>query len=479
MKEKNKFILTSITFISLTVLYNKYLFNPPYWDAIQGAFYQALWLLKNNFNYIKLYHEPGYLSGGANIYYLNILPFFYAVLYKLFSPLTIFFILHILNILCSSIIIVLFYILSRKYLSRLNSTLFCVACLSNPIFSSQTATINMELFLGMGFAFSLYYFNENKIGYAAIWCVISYFFKSTAIVLSITYAAFVTIKYFSDKIILKKRFENKLFILITPFILISFLSLLTNDSGNYLNTDIRILDFLIRFKSEIRNHFPSIGITLIIFSVLIVINIFKRILNNVFLNLLIIFIIGFIGAYLFCFYPLPRYITSIIFPLFLTLGLLLKFYPKCLSLIYVLVIIYNCIGYNGRFLPALHPYASRAGGNLERSWEFMADLESNINICNFLENKYFESKIGVTKVFYFMLTNAELGYVCKPLPNIFLLSDNFFDNFKLNNSFENDTLFLYAPHYQTIPELNKNTKFIFIDKSLKGTPVFLFKQNKI
>ncbi|MBN2144770.1 MAG: hypothetical protein JW774_09120 [Candidatus Aureabacteria bacterium] len=469
------FLFISVTLILLTAN-GEYLFDPPYWDAQGGSFLQAAWLIENSFDYLWLFHEKGYMQGGPNVYYLNIVPLLYAVFLIFIKPALVFFILHLLNIFCTAVTCVVFYRIARSVFSSGLSVLFCFACLLNPILSGQTAGINMELYLLLFSALSIYCFHVGKYPLAVILCISAYFFKSSAIILGMAYGVFYLAE--SVKSLLKKEKPSFPYTLCLPVFIMVILSFVSSDSDRYFSQS-NLMEKISRFQEEIVHHFPDQGLILALIIVTAVYYFFKHGLKNSFMNFLLIYTLGCYAAYSNCFWPLPRYTASYIFPAFLCSGFLLAktFRNQLMAfLLFSSLSIFGMMNQHGKFLPKLHPQISRAGANLERSREYLTDLEANIRTCRFIENNYADAEIGVSRNFYWMLTNPFLGYVTRTVEKAFILSSDYFQSeaFDLKNA---DTLYLYAPHFIRPPELNDHFQILYVDQSLEGTPVVLFKKS--
>src|SRR5688572_6089641 len=51
------------------------LLDPPYWDALMGAFPQGVWLARNGFDVARLLtEEPVFTEGGPNVYPFSVYP---------------------------------------------------------------------------------------------------------------------------------------------------------------------------------------------------------------------------------------------------------------------------------------------------------------------------------------------------------------------------------------------------------------------
>jgi len=456
-------VIAPILFLVLFFFNFKYLFNPPYWDAIFGAFHQAVWLVKNNFDYFKLYSEPGYGELGPNIYYFNLVPLLYGILLYFLDHRLVFFILHVLNILSITFIIIIFYNISKKYHDSLTSILLSLAIFTHPIITGQIKSLNMELYLTVFILLSLFYFLNHNYLKASLMCIVAYFLKSSAIILALSYFLLFFIQIF----ISRKKIKNKI-VLCFPLFLITIFEFLDPSPITYKYNSLSSIWHVIQFHYTF--IFPFIIIVLCLIVFLSILQIFIK--NFDFFSshlILYLFVFGFWMSYFMFYWPLPRYIIYIISPTFLLFSLLLKPYFRIFHIIFVLIVFANIFNQNGNLLHPFPNHVSRHGSFLERSNEYLKDLEQNQKLAWFLESNDFDRPLKLTKFFYLAFSDQRFGYVNKNISHRILLN--------YNNPFKFDPInpiFVYVPDLIMPPSKAIIKTILYLDNSLNGYPLIVF-----
>ena len=83
---------------------------PSYGDSASGPMMEAVWLLQNNFDFIKLSQQPLFIIGGPKAYLFSIYPAFQALLMKLTpSPQAFLVVNHGITYVMSAAIMALFF----------------------------------------------------------------------------------------------------------------------------------------------------------------------------------------------------------------------------------------------------------------------------------------------------------------------------------------------------------------------------------
>ena len=132
--------------------------------------------------------------------------------------------------------------------------------------------------------------------------------------------------------------------------------------------------------------------------------------------LLTVYFGGFILAYFNHELPLPRYLVILIMPLSL---LLFTHLPRRMGFwTGVVLIVLQLLNLWGAFYPELKS-TTRSGACLERSREYLLDLDANRQLCRWLESNIGNNAIVAQWPFAQMLTAPELRYVSQPLPRVY------------------------------------------------------------
>ena len=153
--------------------------------------------------------------------------------------------------------------------------------------------------------------------------------------------------------------------------------------------------------------------------------------HRAFMEMLALFLGGF--AVSFCLYQLPlaRYWVMMIFPLTSFIAILAARFRRSSMLFALALIVWNGLNQYGRFLPAL---PDRSGHLLERSREFLKDLDANRFLCHKLEADFFNAPIVAKTPYAEMLTTPEFGYVQAALPTV--IAADYFARFGKSADFQ-------------------------------------------
>ncbi|MFA5088706.1 MAG: hypothetical protein WC552_06700 [Candidatus Omnitrophota bacterium] len=160
------------------------LFFPPYGDAIGGPFAEGVWLFRNGFNYLGLFHEPRYIDGGPSVYVFSIYPTYLAILMAVFRSSRCFLVVnHLLVFAFAAVIAALFRSILLRIFTPKTSLLLVIFFLSLPLFHSQVEAINMEMFLLFLVMSSVYSLINGKIQTASFWAVAAAFTKGYGVII--------------------------------------------------------------------------------------------------------------------------------------------------------------------------------------------------------------------------------------------------------------------------------------------------------
>ena len=469
------------------------LLDPPYWDAIFHMS-QAIWLKNNHFNYAELYHLPGYSGGGPNTNIFYLLAPLYALLLKYLTPETTFFILHIFNVSCAAITFTLFFSILRTFMPAAYAVVWCAAAVVDPIFSGQTAAIYIEMPQAAAYGAVIYSLYTKRYVHTCMWCVVAYLIKDAALIMGIALFVWFVLKtalsgFFSVETP-NTRWDLKAWPVLLAFPIFLVLIYFRPYSGYILSSNpSRVFPMFLSL-------FPNHAIMVILLFCFIVFLLLKKRWVSLLrrdetqfhiLLLMVILVSGFWTSFFLFYLPLCRYSTNIIFPMVTLFGILVFQHFRRLSLLAgILLIAFGCFNQYGTLLPVPSIARSRSGETLERSREYLFDLEANRRICRELEERFSDKKIVVKFPFAHILTIPELGYVKKPLPNIYSLgmhpmvsSSKAFSPELLNDA---DVLFLYSPNvfeYSTRPSLwpDPGDLILYQDNSLR-VPMILFERKE-
>ncbi len=155
---------------------------PPYGDSVGGPFAEGWWLAQNNFDYIGLLHQPGYAAGGPRVYFTSAFPTYLALMYKVFSSISLFLVVnHLVFFAMAAAVAACVRAMARRIFSIEVAGLLAALILSWPVFQTQAEAINMELpslFFAMFCALAL---TRGHIHRAGIFALASLIFKGSGI----------------------------------------------------------------------------------------------------------------------------------------------------------------------------------------------------------------------------------------------------------------------------------------------------------
>lgn len=486
LNPRHIFIGSLVFYLTLNIFH---LSDPPYWDAILGVYTQGVWLKNNGFDIIELSRMPGFIHGGPNLDPLLLVPVIFAFLSTQFSPPVVFCIFHVFNYLCAALAITLFYILIRKKTSPGTALLFCIVPAVNPSFSGQVAAIYIEIPALACISLSFYFLAQEKPVEASVLCVSVTFMKYIALLPAATLFT-VAIVRLSRQFYLRKTIGRKeirdMVILSLPFLIFLVLN------RRIFFNEMPESDFLSKlnlFWVRLPYLYPYLAVQIATILALLCSHLLSRthrtrLLQNeaefTLFTVMTIFFLLFWWGFLTYYNSLIRYAVIVQLPMVFLLAFLLSGHKKMSVLVACVFIMISIFNQNGQLLRPLPSNKLRSGHLLERSREYLKDLNGNRRICRFLETHYFDYPIVTKYPFSQMLTVPEFGYVKKALPNIIEMGRTStvtnvtgFDAYRQQKK-DFETLCVYSPNvYERLwgrsLRPTENDRIVFQDHSLPGT----------
>jgi len=481
-----------------------------------GPFTEGIWLLENNFNFIKLaMEELPWHMGGPRVYFITLYPSFLAVMMKIIKNQQLFLLFnHLLTIGLSSGIITIFFKILRRYISNRISFLFTILILLHPMYLSHTYAISMEIPILFFSIIAIYYFLKERFILAGVFSIISFSIKAPSIAISMSLVFLYILFYF------KRRERNHIKILcfyslpIWIYLIYEYLGSnfffgqemtqkITPFRGLYriLLYAVKWPDlfcfmllvpicFFILFKKymkthktflNLRNHLKKDEIEVISVvicgSLLILLANYKVVIPK---YLLLGFPFIFILLYRVVLRNTKKYIFYFVYSMILMFFLLnlwgdvYYFYRDMLSKVFK--------------LPQLETISSykffNVGGNLESTLAYEKDMEINIETAKFVEKNYSNKKIISNWPISHMLWHPNYGYVKNndlyviDIQKSSLFADEIFENEKITNN--DDYIWIYSKNIFSIntPEVYIPGKDILLKKIEKGTHQIIIFQRK-
>jgi len=415
-----KLLLLFMPFFLFPLLLNwQRLFDPPYWDAITGIYTQGVWLYRHHFNYAELARLPHFMEGGPNINLFYVFSPLYAILLHYFQLRFVFLFLHLLILFCAGLVAMLFFRIMHAEYSWWLALSWCLTAMLNPIWSGQTASLYVEIPLAACVAIAIYGVWKDRYILAAVGCLAGYTMKGSALIFALACAVYVLILAIGKRqhCAWAQRFRPQAWILLVPLPLMIFLNhwapvptaIVPDIWGNF-----------IYFFVKARLQYPLVAVELIGVLFFIFFKLFTSSWPQDAFTLFLTLVVGtFWLGYIFNSLPIPRYMVMIIFPLMCLLARLTAPRKSVGAFIAVTLIATSLITGHGRGFPVIPDHrGGRSGSELERSREYLIDLDSNRALCAYLETRAFEQIIVTKSPFTQMLTIPEFGYVKKALPYI-------------------------------------------------------------
>jgi hypothetical protein len=406
------FALASLFIIALN---GSRLMDPPYWDALTGVYTQGVWLYRNHFDYRMLAQLPQFNQGGPNVHLFYFFAPLFAALLHLFQPRVVFLILHLLIMTCAAGGLTIFFSILSTIVPAWLAGLWVLAAASNPIWFGQTASLYLEIPLAAMIALSIYAVWRGRYGWATVACMASYFMKSSALLYALAgavYGCFLAVRQSSRRSLL----------LILPFVAMLLLSHWAPSPSSFFWD---FAGYTLYFFQKAKFQFPLLACEFILAAVLGLYSLWsvivqkKQMEHASFMVFLAIYSFGFWLSFIIETMPLPRYSVMVVLPLTALLAFLTRERMRGSAALALLLVIGGIATQSGRLLPAIPAYrGGRSGQEVERSREYLRDLDGNRALCTFLESNYFNSPLVTKSPFTQMLTIPELGYVTHALPYV-------------------------------------------------------------
>lgn len=405
------------------------LLDPPYWDAIFGPFNQALWLRANRFDFIRLWSvEPSYLGGGSNINPYCPLPVLYALFYVVASREVVFLLAHLLVLSLAALTFTLYFRILSDLVSPWSALLWCVAASCEPVWSGQCASMYREVPVAAVSALAVFSLHRERLGWAWFWAVLACLVKETALLLLLAMLVWLVVRALCTNPRGPRgacRDRPWLFGL-AGLAMVVVLGGGARVFGSWSGVLTGLHRRLALFPWHCRFFFPSLAVELGAITGLTLAAVCGRRGRErlrtergaAMLGLLLLLVTaGFWTAYGVFPEPLPRYAVFAVFPMAGLLALGMRGRAGVLAA--AVMIVCGAANQHGGLLPTIPVRRQRSGDCLERSREYLADLEANRRICAALERQFSTTPIVCKWPFAQMLTMPDLGYVDRALPHVY------------------------------------------------------------
>ena len=174
----------AIFFLLLLLLKVEVLFWPPVWDEAFSIFPAGYFLAQNNFNFLELLRQPGYVYGGPNVHSLTWGTLLAAIGYRFAPDLnTLFLCTHLFQLFVAALGLSIWFKIFKTYFHWQIAFVATLLILFYPLFSVQAGRMYLEIFLFTATAFVFYFLQQRKFLPLLISFVCAFFAKISAIVL--------------------------------------------------------------------------------------------------------------------------------------------------------------------------------------------------------------------------------------------------------------------------------------------------------
>lgn len=175
----------ALVFVLLLATRGYTLQDPPYWDALMGAFPQGLWLSRHGFDAWRLLtEEPVYTQGGPNVYPFSVYPSLIGALYASgISRAAMFVVLHLVSMVCAAVAAAALFSVAKRRLPAPAGLLLLCVFVSAPMLQSLASQMNMDMPLVAFTALSFAALDRRSFQRAALWAMCALLVKPTAVIL--------------------------------------------------------------------------------------------------------------------------------------------------------------------------------------------------------------------------------------------------------------------------------------------------------
>lgn len=409
------FFLAVLSYLLITKF--DVLFFPPYGDAIGGPFAEALWLAQNKFDFIGLYHQPGYAVGGPKVYLFSIYPAFQALLLNVIPSTKMFLLVnHLMVFGMAAGIALLFRQIALKAVNSEAAILMSACFLSLPIFQSQVEAINMEMPSVFASVLAVYYLVEKRIPQAAGWAVLAMLIKDTSVVICAAVFVIAAILFIFDP---QKRGQSKVFL----WGIAAALSVVARVLSKFFLNDQHASAGMIRFLAGWPSLRWSIILILFLSSVLVIVIWFGQkkeaassLLRTYFPVTVMAMTAGIWFLLFINFYAVsPRYrlllSPFLIFCVAYAISVILTS-ERLRRAVFLGFIALSFFSSYGLFYT---PLVDNDHVLLERSLEYRNDFYANRLMANDIEENYSDFTVAAPFTLAQLLAFPQLGYVSKDL----------------------------------------------------------------
>ncbi|MDP8265979.1 MAG: hypothetical protein P9M07_03435 [Candidatus Aceula meridiana] len=467
----------------LITKFDTFLF-PPYGDSASGPCMEAVWLLRNNFNYFALHREALFVHGGPKAYLTSLYPTYLALLMKILPGSKIFLIVnHLITMVLSTVIIVVFRKIAEQLFSKKESLLIAIFFMALPIYQSQSEQINMEIPILIFLILSFYYLGQKRFFYSAWTAGLAGLIKVYAVYMGISVFIVSLFEFFTGE-------KRKIKTLLSGFFALMFAAFGAYTLFFLINTGIGKADKIGFFQGwHLIKKFPVTYVYLISLGVYlgVAFRFIKRrslsffkgfiifIQENYLVSTMVLVCAGWFALFLNSAWIAPRYTLILLPSLLIVVFGCARFFiksEKVFTRVLIALILFSFLSSYGLVYKAItiQDYAIA-----ERSLEYRNDIRLHIRLGKLIEDKYSNFTIAAPFNFAQMYGFPEIGFVNKQLDVMIFLFPCTYGNIKNFDGIQNlnirkiiwigvktpfivHPLFPIGPHDRIIESLSSGNK---------------------
>jgi hypothetical protein len=176
------FLISLLAFLALR---GSSLLDPPYWDALLGAFSQAIWSADHGLSPRLLLREGGAFGrGGVAVYPFSIYPWSLALLWALHVPREVAFLaFHLVSFASAALVLASVHALARPLLGARSAAWFVIALGCWPPFQSLACQMNMEMPIAACGTAAVRALIEGRQAASWLWTLVALLVKPTGAIL--------------------------------------------------------------------------------------------------------------------------------------------------------------------------------------------------------------------------------------------------------------------------------------------------------
>jgi hypothetical protein len=388
-------------FAALFATHANSLFDPPYWDALSGAFTQAHWQATHSFSpFYLLADTPNFNDGGACVYPFSVYPMIVGAFERFgVGVAATFCVMHLVSLAAGAGMLAATYRLARRACGGGLALLATIAVATLPLFRAVVSQMNMDVLLGACTVLAFLAIEERRCRAAVSWSACALLVKPTGIIVVVALFGMLLLRrlrpgWFETSALERQTLTRSLAALAGLFVLFCA-ELATIAHFGKSPPGVSFLGGAVPFLAKRLWTLPEFGLALLALALalpFVVRRVRRRQAATIEIDGLV-FAVAFVGFY--CQYEnvLPRYFAQA-FPIVLVAlvatasGVLSR---GVVAGALVLFAAFGLLNAHGRFHPMKladwsvpgdpRPLVTNDGWLLERSLEYRDDLDLNRSIA--------------------------------------------------------------------------------------------------